>query len=70
MSGPSGERCADCYYAEAWSGEDEQPDPYLCHRYPPTETIDDDDTMGDSKMPITVTPGSWCGEFRKREVKP
>jgi hypothetical protein len=67
MSGPSGERCADCYYSAAWSGEDEQPDPYHCYRYPPTETIDDD-TIGDGKMPITVTPTMWCGEFRKREA--
>ncbi len=60
--GPSGEQCRHCYFAVKWEDEDVQEDPYLCHRYPPTETIEGED----GNMPITVRPTTWCGEFKRR----
>lgn len=65
--GPSGERCSRCYYTELWSGVDEQPDPFFCRRYPPSDPCDD--KMG-GNLPPTVSPDSWCGEFKPKVQAP
>ena len=63
MSGPRGERCEDCYFAERWEDDTEE-DPFFCRRYPPSITPEDD--YKDTPMPITVGHETWCGEFKPR----
>lgn len=63
MSGPSGEACPRCYFAELWTDPDDGPDPYFCRRYPPS--VPEDDGQG-GPMPPTVSATTWCGEFKPK----
>jgi hypothetical protein len=63
MSGPSGEQCRGCYFAEPWEDESNQPDPYHCRRFPPSDPCEDG--MG-GHLPPTVAPDEWCGEFKPK----
>jgi hypothetical protein len=64
MSGPAGERCADCYYAQLYWDEDKE-DPYLCRRYPPNMPAPKGDYK-ETPMPPVVSSNGWCGEYRVR----
>jgi hypothetical protein len=64
MPGPSGEACRTCYFAELWTDETEE-DPYFCRRYPPS--ADPGPSNGKAPIPITVSPRSWCGEWKERK---
>lgn len=66
MIGPAGERCDSCYFSDEW-GCDEDPDPYHCHRFPPSDYVVDVDGTR-IMMPVRVSAGSWCGEFKPKPV--
>lgn len=65
MSGPSGERCADCYFGEVWNS-DEEDDPLFCRRFPPSDLRVN---VREAPFPITVGEDSWCGEFKRKPTK-
>jgi len=67
MSGPNGQRCAVCFYSQLWVlQEDEVQDPYFCRRYPPT--VDLKERFNDARIHITVSPTTWCGEWKAKDL--
>lgn len=77
--GPSGERCADCYFFQlaydvercgsrdeaVARSEHEVGYAGYCHRFPPTVLLGED---RDGFFPISVACGdNWCGEFKERK---
>ena len=67
MSGPNGEECRKCYFAELWGDDsgDGDDDPYLCHRYPASQKVDLR-ANGVEFFHTTTPGGDWCGEFKER----
>ncbi len=64
--GPTGERCADCYFSTVW-GDPHHEDPLHCHRYPPSMPAPENDYK-DTPMPPTVGEDTWCGEFKRKLI--
>lgn len=64
--GPNGEKCATCYFAELWTDDESEEDPYFCRRFPPSAHAPKDDYK-DTPMPIQVHARMWCGEWKERK---